>query len=152
MSHVSLITSSSFSSSRKAFRTSRLVSNPRAPRPSAASWRHIASCSVFFTTSSKYETASGLRVWPKQYASSCFSKAEDDVKPAAIAWIAGNVFSVGGCKQAMYFRENRARNRRASGSDSLTRTLRRVRMVSSTPSGWSTAEEAIVYLVCIYSR
>lgn len=41
-----------------------------------------------------------------------------------MASIAGNVFSVGGCRQARCFKEKRARNRRARGSVSAVRVLR----------------------------
>lgn len=49
----------------------------------------------------------------------------------------------GGCRQAKCLREKRARNRRARGSDSETRTLRRDRTVWSTFSD-SVAEGAIL--------
>lgn len=49
-----------------------------------------------------------------------------------MARMAGRVCSVGGCRQARCFSENRARNRRANGSVSLVRTCRRVEMVLSS--------------------
>lgn len=82
--------------------------------------------------------------WPRQYANSCLRRAEREENAAAMAWIAGSVLSVGGCRQARCLREKRARNRRARGSDSEVRVLRRARMVGSTPSVVSIAAGAMV--------
>ena len=57
-----------------------------------------------------------------------------------MAWIAGRgLLLVLAGRQARCLRENRARKRRARGSDSLVRVLRRVRMVVSS---WGVGEVA----------
>jgi len=58
-----------------------------------------------------------------------------------MAWIAGREDW-----QARCLREKRARNRRARGSDSLVRVLRRVRIVESSAGGGDVAEGAILFL------
>lgn len=70
--------------------------------------------------------AASWRDWPRQYASSCLSRADGDPKPAAIASIAGTVSSLGGCREARYLSEKSARKRRARGSCSDVRILRSV--------------------------
>ena len=72
----------------------------------------------------RYGKAAGLRVWPRQYASSCFKRADGEVKAAAIASMAGTVCGTGGFSHAICFRANRARKRRANGVVSDVRTLR----------------------------
>ena len=52
-----------------------------------------------------------------------------------MAWIAGSVCSVGGLRHPRCFRENKARNRRASGADSEHSVCRREAIVGS--SMWS---------------
>lgn len=63
------------------------------------------------------------------------------MKAAAMAWMAGREDW-----QARCLREKRARKRRASGSDSLVRVLRRVRIVGSSTGGGDVAEGAILLL------
>lgn len=64
-----------------------------------------------------------------------------------MAWMACRVSGVAGWRHAWCLREKRARNRRARGTDSETRALRRVRMVWLSGDGEqssSMAEGAIV--------
>lgn len=61
------------------------------------------------------------------------------MKAAAMAWMAGREDW-----QARCLREKRARKRRARGSDSLVRVLRRVRIVGSSVGGGDVAEGAIL--------
>lgn len=61
------------------------------------------------------------------------------MKAAAMAWMAGREDW-----QAKCLREKRARKRRARGSDSLLRVLRRVRIVESSVGGGDVAEGAIL--------
>lgn len=92
-------------------------------------------------------------VWPRQYASSCLRRAEGEEKAAAMAWIAGKVSEVGGFRQAWCLREKRARNRRARGTDSEVRAIRRGRIVGSSRKGRgelvSMAEGAILKRQCV---
>src|SRR5436309_9553105 len=62
-------------------------------------------------------------VCPRQYANSCLSKADGDVKAAAIASIAALVCADGGW-HARCFNEKRARNRRARGTVSVVSAFR----------------------------
>jgi hypothetical protein len=66
-------------------------------------------------------------------------RADGDVKAAAMASIAGMEDWHARC-----LREKRARNRRARGSDSEVRVLRRVRMVGSTVGGGEVAKGAML--------
>ena len=58
-----------------------------------------------------------------------------------MAWIAGREDW-----QARCLREKRARKRRARGSDSLVKVLRRVRIVKSSVGGGDVAEGAISWI------
>ena len=80
---------------------------------------------------------------PRQYASSCFRRADGDVKAAAMASTAGMEYWHARC-----LRENSARNRRARGSDSEVRVLRKVRMVGAAVGGGELAEGAILKCRC----
>ena len=97
ISQVSLTTSTSSASYHISFSNPRLLSSPSAPNASAASCLHIASSPLSSSTFLRYGTASKCLVWPKQYASSCFSNADGEGKAAAIAAIAGRVSGVEGC-------------------------------------------------------
>lgn len=83
--------------------------------------------------------AATFLVCPRQYASSCLRRAEGDVNAAAIAWMAGREDW-----QAICLREKRARKRRARGSDSEVKVLRRVMIVGSSVGGHDVAEGAIL--------
>lgn len=126
ISHVSRTTSASSFVSLSRFSMSRLPKSPSAPSASAASCLHIESSSTLSNTARRNSAASGFRVCPRQYASSCFSSAEGEVKAAAMAWMAGME-----AWQARCLRENRARKRRARGSDSDVRVFRRAVMTAS---------------------
>lgn len=136
ISHVSVTTSTSPSRSRNRLNKSSDSNNPIAPSASAASCRHIGSSSKFSSTASRYGTADSRFVWPRQYASSCLSKADGDANPAAIASTAASArvsesASALAGTEATCLSEKRARNRRASGVDSETRIDRSSAMVSS---------------------
>lgn len=93
-------------------------------------------------------TAAKFRVCPKQYASSCLRRADGEENAAAMASIAGIVCGVDGDWDAKCLRLKRARKRAASGDDSDTSVLRRVRTVvsQSTTGADSTAEGAMLWL------
>lgn len=78
-------------------------------------------------------------VWPRQYASSCFNRADGEANPAAIAWMAGREDW-----QARCLREKRARKRRARGSDSEVSVLRREMIAGSIEGGGDVADGAIL--------
>lgn len=131
ISQVSLTTSSSVVSSLRCFNNSKLLTSLSAPKASAASCLHIASSLRFSMTSLRKGTASSLPDCPRQYASSCFSNAEGDVKPAAIASTAGIVCSVAGFFAATCLSENNARNLLARAAFSSVRVPRRACIVAS---------------------
>jgi len=126
MSQVSRITSGSCTSSRNCRSNSKLPLSDNAPRASAASWRHMESSALSSSTCRRGAMAASFPDCPRQYASSCLSKADGDVNAAAIASMAGTDCSVGGCWDARYLSEKRARKRRARASSSDVRILRSV--------------------------
>src|SRR5271163_5142897 len=109
---------------------SKLPTSPNAPSASAASCLHIASSPRSSRTLRRYGTAFKFLVWPRQYASSCLSRADGDVNAAAIASIAA-VVCADGVWHARCFKEKRARNRRARGTVSEVKTFLKVSTVVS---------------------
>ena len=91
------------------------------------------------STARRNGTAAKSFVCPRQYASSCLRRADGEAKPAAIASIAGREDW-----QARCLREKRARNRRAKGSDSEVRVLRRERMAGSSVGGGGVTDGTIL--------
>ena len=139
ISQVSLTTSTSSWQSLNCRKSSKLSTSPSAPKASAASCLHIESSSLSSRTIRRNGEAARFLVCPRQYTNSCLRRAEGDVNAAAIASIAGRADW-----QARCLRENRARKRRARGSDSEVRVLRSAMIAASEVGGEKVADGAIL--------
>ena len=130
ISQVSLTTISSPSRSRYCVRSDKLSASPRAPSASAASCLHMASSFTSDSTSRRGPTAANLPVCPRQYANSCFNKADGVVKAAAMASIAAvEVAPVSAVAKCLS--ENKTLNRVASEVASEHSVLLRLAIASS---------------------
>ena len=78
--------------------------------------------------------AASLLVCPRQYANSCLSSADGEVKAAAMALMAATD-SPGVPRRATCLSEKRARKRTGKGVASEHRLSRRARMVASADAG-----------------
>ena len=136
--HVSRTTSTSALSSLSPLNSPRHPGSANAPSASAASCLHIESSKRSSRTAFKYGTAARHFVWPRQYASSCLSRAEGEEKAAAIASIAAKDSDEelpDMLDEARCLREKRARKRRARGTLSEVRVLRSTMIVRAVSLG-----------------